>query len=108
VLLFVTPAPPAQTPTPNCADRHSAAAYIACHTDGSAYYRNLLANRVVPLSTQTLLPLPFVPPVAQPSPTPLAIARIEGAFAFIGGDTLQIPPDERIRALTSALQVGAP
>jgi len=95
VLLFVTPAPPAPTPTalivilppPTLPATQTAAPTIV-----------ILLPTVVPLSTQTPLPLPFVPPVAQLSPTPLAIARIEGAFAFIGGDTLQIPPDERIRA----------
>jgi hypothetical protein len=97
VLLFVTPVPPVQTPTPTALIVILPPPTLPA-TPTAAPTIVIFLPTVVPLSTQTLLPLPFVPPVAQPSPTPLAIARIEGAFAFIGGDTLQIPPDERIRA----------
>ncbi len=52
----------------------------------------------VPLSTATPVDLPFAPPATQAPPTPLIIAASEGEFALIGGDILQIPPREGLRA----------
>ncbi|MCE7946704.1 MAG: hypothetical protein DYG88_04665 [Chloroflexi bacterium CFX4] len=52
-----------------------------------------------PLSTGTPLPVPFEPPPATAAPpTPFVIARSEGEFAIIGGDTLLLPPSETTRA----------
>ncbi|MDW8300370.1 MAG: hypothetical protein RML95_13645, partial [Anaerolineae bacterium] len=100
--LFVTPASPTATASPTVrililppptqpATRTPAPTIII--------FLPTLAT-VAPLSTQTPLPAPFLPTATPvlPLPTPFIVAIRGGAFAIIGGDTLQIPPSEQVRA----------